>query len=153
VSIESVNEDLARLERDVRTLSKDAGRLLSDVAGQSDTLRDEALAAEFLVTEETIENVGNVLNALSQLSDIQRQQLRVFVDDQRETIKALGQISSPADLVQIGIEHCGRRATHLVDGLSQTAAVLVNEGRAFTNTLVEMWDPFIDLVRRDWAGR
>ncbi len=151
MSIDSVNDDLARLERDVRALSKDAGRLLGDVAGQTDTLREEALAAEFIVTGEAIENVGNFLNALSELRDIQKQQLRTFFEDQRDTIKALSQLRSPTELVQIGIEHWGRRATHVADGIGKSVTVLTNEGRAFTNTLVEMWNPFIELVRRDWA--
>ena len=151
MSIESVNEDLARLERDVRALSQDAGRLFGNVTGQGETLREEALAAEFIATEETIENMGSFLNALSQLGDIQKQQFRVFFEDQRDTIKALSELRSPTDLLGIGIEHWSRRATHVADGLQQSVTVLVNEGRAFTNTLVEMWNPFIALVRRDWA--
>jgi hypothetical protein len=151
VSIESVNEDLARLQRDVRALSSDAGRLLGDVADQSRTIREEAIAAEFIATEETMENVGSVLDALSQLRDIQRQQVRVFFTDQRDTLKAITQVRAPIDLLRVGFDHWSRRVTHVADGLGQTVGVLANEGRSMTSSLVEMWNPFIKLIRRDWA--
>lgn len=153
MSIESVNEDLARLQRDVEALSKDAGRLIGDVADQSRTLREEAVAAEFIATEETMENVGSVMDTLSQLGDIQRQQWRIFVTDQRDTLKALVQSRSPFDVLRVGFEHWSRRATHVADGLNQTVTVLANEGRSLTNTLVEVWNPFIELLRRDWVRR
>jgi hypothetical protein len=153
VSIESVNEDLVRLKRDIRSLSKDAGRLLGDVAGQGRTIEEEAVAAEFIVAEETMENVGSALEALSQLGDIQRQQVRMFFTDQLATAQAIIQVRSPADLLRIGFEHWGRRATHLTEGFSQTVDVLANEARALTNTLVEVWNPFIELLRQDWARR
>ncbi len=150
MSIESMNADLVRLERDMRELSKDADRLLGDVAGQGRTLKEEALAAEFLATEETIENVGSVLDALAKLGDIQRQQLRKLFADHRTTIEALTQVRTPLDLLNIGFEHWGRRATHAAEGIGQTIDVLANEARALANTLVEVWEPFIELLRRDW---
>jgi hypothetical protein len=153
VSIESVNEDLVHLKRDIRALSKDAGRLLGDVAEQTRTIREEAVAAEFIVNEETMENVGSVLEALSQLRDIQRQQLRVFFADQRATAKAIIEVRSPIDLLRIGFEHWSRRATHVAEGLHQTVNVLANEGRSLNNTLVEVWNPFFELLRRDWVRR
>jgi hypothetical protein len=153
VTIESVNEDLARLQRDVRALSSDAGRLIGDVAAQSRTIREEAVAAEFIATEETMENVGSVLDALSQLRDIQQQQMRAFFNDQRDTLKAITQVRAPVDLLRVGFDHWSRRVTHVADGLSQTVGVLANERRALTSSLVEMWNPFIKLIRRDWASR
>jgi hypothetical protein len=153
VSIESVNDDLARLERDVQNLSRDAGRLLDDVAGQGKTLREEAVAAEFIATEETMENVGSVLSALSDLHEIQRRQLRLFLDDQRTSLHALTQARSPSDVVRVGMEHWARRAGHVGEGVGQAVSVLANESRTLTNTLVEMWTPFVALLRRDWANR
>jgi hypothetical protein len=153
VSIESMNEDLARLRRDVRSLSQDAGRILDDVVDQSRTIREETVAAEFIATEETMENVGSVLDALEALREIQREQMRVFFADQRETITALTQVRSPADLARLGFEHWGRRATHVAEGLNQTVEVLANESRSLTRTLVEVWTPFLQLMRRDWVRR
>ena len=153
MSIESVNEDLVRLKNDIGALSKDAGRLFDDVAGQGRTIQEEAVAAEFIANEETMETVGSVLEALSELGDIQREQLRVFFADQLATAEAMIQVRSPADLLRIGFEHWSRRATHVAEGLSQTVNVLANEGRSLTNTLVEVWNPFIELLRRDWARR
>jgi hypothetical protein len=153
VSIESVNDDLARLERDVRNLSQDAGRLVDDVADQGRTIREEAIAAEFIATEETIESVGSILSALSELQDIHRKQLRVFFEDQRDTLKAITESRSPADLLRVGLDHWGRRASHVGEGIGATVNVLVHESSSLTNTLVEMWTPFVQLVRRDWAQR
>jgi len=153
VSIESMNEDLARLKRDVRSLSQDAGRILDDVVDQSRTIREETVAAEFIATEETMETVGSVLDALAALRDIQREQMRVFFADQRETFNAFAQVRSPADLARVGFEHWSRRATHVAEGLHQTVDVLANESRSLTNTLVEVWTPFLQLMRRDWARR
>lgn len=150
MSIESINEDLAKLKRDVRALSQDAGRVLNDVADQSRTVREEAAAAEFIAAEETMENVGSVLDALSSLRDIQREQLRMFFADHRETLGALGRVRSPIDLARLGFEHWSRRATHVGDGLNQTVGVFVNESRALTDTLVSGWTPFLQLLRRDW---
>ena len=150
MSFESMNADLVRLEQDMRELSKDADRLLDDVAGQGRTLKDEALAAEFLANEETIENVGSILDALAKLGDIQRQQLRDLFADHRATIEALTQMRTPFDLLNIGFEHWARRASHAAEGIGQTVDVLANEARALANTLVEMWGPFMELLRQDW---
>ena len=153
MSIQSVNDDLARLERDVQSLSRDAGRLFDDVAGQGRTLREEAVAAEFIATEETIENVGSMLSALADLHDIQRRQLRMFIDDQRTSLHALTQVRSPTDVLRVAMEHWARRASHVGEGVGAAVGVLANESRALTNTLVEMWTPFVALLRRDWTNR
>jgi dsDNA-binding SOS-regulon protein len=148
-----MNEDLARLKRDVRSLSQNAGRVLDDVVEQSRTVREETMAAEFIAAEETMENVGTALDALATLRDIQREQLRIFFADQRETFGAFAQLRSPVDLARLGFEHWSRRATHVADGLNQTVSVFVNESRALTNTLVGVWTPFLQLLRRDWNQR
>jgi dsDNA-binding SOS-regulon protein len=153
VSIESMNEDLARLKRDVRSLSQDAGRMFDDVVDQSRTIREETVAAEFIAAEETMENVGSVLDALMALREIQREQLRVFVADQRETFGAITRVRSPIDLARVGFEHWSRRATHVAEGLNQTVEVLANESRSLTRTLVEVWTPFLALMRSDWVRR
>ena len=151
VSIHSVNDDLARLERDVQSLSRDASRLLDNVADESKTLREEAVAAEFIATEETMENVGSMLGALSDLHEIQRRQLRWLLDDSRASFSALTQARSPADLFRVGLDHWARRAGHIGEGVGQAVTVVANESRTLTNTLVEMWSPFVALLRRDWG--
>lgn len=153
MSIQSVNDDLARLERDVQSLSRDAGRLLDDVTDQSKTLREEAVAAEFIATEETMENVGSVLGALSDLHEIQRRQLRWLFDDSQASLAALTRARSPADLFRVGLDHWSRRAGHIGEGVGQAVTVLASESRTLTNTLVEMWTPFVALLRRDWERR
>lgn len=150
MSIESVNEDLDRLKRDVHALSQDAGRLFGDVAGQTRTLREETAAAEFIATEEALENVGTMLDAFMQLREIQQEQIRHFFADQRESFEAITRSRSPLDLARVVFDHWSRRTTHVSEGLKQTATVIAGESRALTNTLVEVWTPFVDLMRRDW---
>jgi len=153
VSIESLNEDLAALERDVRALVKDAGTTPDGIAAKVRTVEEEVVAAEFIATEEAVENVSGLLAALSEIGAIQNEQFRTFFTDHRATLKALLQARSPIDVARLGFEHWNRRATHIADGLTRTAGVLAQESRHARTSIVEMWKPFIELVRGDWARR
>jgi len=153
VSIESLNDDLAQLERDVRALSQDTGRLVSNVTDRARTVEEEIVAAEFIATEETIENVSGWLAALSDIGTIQSEQLKIFFADHRQTLQALAQSRSPIDLLRLGYEHWSRRATHVAEGLGKTVGVLTKESRHMTRSAAEMWKPLIELVRGDWARR
>jgi hypothetical protein len=149
VSIESLNDDLAQLERDVRALSQDTGRLVGSVTDRARTVEEEIVAAEFIATEETIETVSGWLAALSDIGTIQSEQLKIFFADHRQTLQS----RSPIDLLRLGYEHWNRRATHIAEGLGKTVGVLTKEGRHMTRSAVEMWKPLIELVRGDWARR
>ncbi len=152
MSIESLNADLAALERDVRALAKDTTSA-DGVAATARKVEEEIVAAEFIAAEETIENVSGLLAALSEIGAIQSEQFRIFLTDHRETLKALAQSRAPVDLARLGFEHWNRRATHIADGLTRTVDVLAKEGRHATTSVVEMWKPFVELVRGDWARR
>ncbi len=149
MSIESLNEDLAALERDVRALVKDAAK----PAGAARTIQEEAVAAEFIATEETIENVSGFLATLSKIGEIQNEQIRTLFADHRDTLKALLQVRSPFDLARLSFEHWNRRATHIADGLTRTVDVISQESGHATRSMAEMWKPFVELVRGDWARR
>ena len=152
VSIESLNQDLARLEADVRKLAGDSQRLTQDLGDQAKTVREEIVAAEFIATEEAIENAGSVLEALAQIGDIQREQLRVLFEDHKESWAALRNVRSPLGLAEIGFDHWKRRATHVAGGLNQVVDVFVGEGRHMTSAMFQMWKPFLKLVQRDWGA-
>jgi hypothetical protein len=152
VSIESLNADLAELERDVRALVKDAGATQT-VAEKVKTVADEAVAAEFIATEEAIENVSGILATVSEIGEIQTEQLRTLLADHRATYDALLQIKSPFDFARLGFDHWNRRATHIADGLTRTVEVVFRESRHATHSVAEMWKPFVDLVRGDWRRR
>jgi hypothetical protein len=62
-------------------------------------------------------------------------------------------VRSPADFARVGFEHWNRRATHVADGIKATIGVLANESRSLTNTVVGVWTPFLQLIRRDWDRR
>ncbi len=153
MSIESLNADLAALERDVRALAKDTTSPPDGIAATARTVEEEIVAAEFIAAEETIENVSGLLAALSEIGAIQSEQIRIFFTDHRDTLKALAQSRSPIDVARLGFEHWNRRATHIADGLTRTVGVLAKEGRHATTSVAEMWKPFIELVRGDWARR
>ena len=70
-----------------------------------------------------------------------------------KTAQALAQLRTPVDLLRIGFEHWGRRATHAAEGLGQTVNVLADEARSMTRAFVEVWNPFIELLRRDWMRK
>jgi hypothetical protein len=126
---------------------------MRDTRDPTRTLRDETIVAEYVATEETMENVGSVLDTLVKLGELQQQYWRAFWSDQRETFNALTNLRSAADVWRVGFEHWSRRATHVADGIAQTAIVLANERRTLSDTFVEMWSPFVELVRRDWRRR
>ena len=155
MSIESLNEDLAQLERDVRALSKDSMHTIDDaaqeVAGKARAIQEEVVAAEFVANESAIENVNGLLAALSDIGAIQSEQLKMFFTDHRDTLKALVQTRSPMDAMRIGFEHWNRRATHVAEGLTKTVGVLARETRHATSSAGEMWKPVIQLVRGDWS--
>ncbi|HTK98106.1 MAG TPA: DUF948 domain-containing protein [Pseudomonadales bacterium] len=153
MSIQSLNEDLAALERDVRALVKETNKPADDVNRKVRTVEEEVVAAEFIATEETIENVSGVLAALSQIGEIHNEQIRSFFTDHRDTLKALMEARSPLDLARLGFEHWNRRATHIADGLTRTVQVISSESRRATGSISEMWKPFVELVRGDWAVR
>ncbi len=150
VSIESVNEDLARLEADVRHLSEDSRRLAKDLSAQARIVREETVAANFIATEEAVENAGSILEAIVSLRDIQRDQIRVFFEDGRDSFRALLEVRSPLGLIEVGADHWRRRATHIATGLNQVVDVLASEGRQMTTAMLQMWKPFVQLLQRDW---
>lgn len=157
MTIESLNEDLARLERDVRALSNDSARRIDDgaenVAETARVIREEVVAAEFVATESAIENVSGLLAALSEIGAIQSEQLKIFFADHRDTLKALLQSRSPIDLMRLGYEHWNRRASHVAEGFTKTVEVLAKESRHATASAGEMWKPLVQLVRGDWSHR
>jgi hypothetical protein len=153
VTIESLNEDLARLEADVRRLTEDSQRLGTDLEQQARTVREEIVAAEFIATEEAIENAGSLLELLSRLGDIHRDQLKTLWEDHQQSWSALREVRSPTALVEVGFDHWKRRASHVAAGLNQVVDAVVGEGRHVTGAMLEMWSPFLKLLQRDWAGK
>jgi hypothetical protein len=140
-----IEEELAKLEREVRALSKDA-------SAKANTIRDEAVAAEYIATEETLENVGTVMDAFMRLNEIQRKFWETFFADQRQTFEAITGSRSPGDFLRASIDHCSRRAEHDADAFRQTFNVLTSGARSVGNTFNELWKPFGELVRRDARG-
>ena len=152
MSIDSLNQDLARLEEDVRKLARDSQRITVDIGKQAKNARDEVVAAEFIATEEALENTGSMLETFAALRDIQQESLRVLLDDHRQSWQALAEVRSPLDLLQVGFEHWRRRSGHIALELNQVVDLLASSGRQMAVSMVQVWKPFVSLVRRDWEG-
>ena len=89
---------------------------------------EEAVAAEFIATEETIENVSGFLAALSKIGEIQNEQFRTFFADHRDTLKALPQVTIAVRSSRDSASSTGiGRATHIADGLTRTVGVISQE--------------------------
>jgi len=153
VSMQSLNEDLAKLERDVQAVFKDTDRLVGDVKERARTVEEELVAAEFIATEETIEGISGILETLSEIGAIQNEQVKIFFADYRDTLKAITQLRSPADVLRLGFEHWNRRATHVTEGFTKTVDVIAKEGNVLSTSMKEMWKPFVEMIRGDWARR
>ena len=153
VTIDSVTEDLKKLEDDVRRLSADGKQLAADVESQADVVEQEIVAAEFIAAEETIENIGSLLGMLSELNGIHMRQWQQLAEDHIETLRQLGAARSPTAFIETGFDHYRRRSEHISEGVNEVVETLTSEGRFLSNTLVEMWQPFFKMLRRDWATR
>ena len=153
MSMQSLNEDLAKLERDVQAVFKDTDRLVGDVKERARTVEEELVAAEFIATEETIEGISGILETLSEIGAIQNEQVKIFFADYRDTLKAITQLRSPADVLRLGFEHWNRRATHVTEGFTKTVDVIAKEGNVLSTSMKEMWKPFVEMIRGDWARR
>ena len=152
MSIDSLNQDLAQLEEDVRKLARDSERITVDIGKRAQTAREDVVAAEFIATEETLESAGSMLETLATLRDIQQESLRMLIDDHRQSWQALADVRSPLDLVQLGFEHWRRRSSHIALELNQVVDLIATSSRQMTASMVQVWKPFLDLVRRDWRG-
>ena len=152
MSIDSLNQDLAQLEEDVRKLARDSQRITVDIGKRAKAAREDVVAAEFIATEEALENTGSMLETLAALRDIQQESLRMLIDDHRQSWQALADVRSPLDLVQLGFEHWRRRSSHIALELNQVVDLIATSSRQMTASMVQVWKPFVDLVRRDWQG-
>lgn len=153
MSIDSVSEDLKQLEEDVRRLSGDGQRLVRDVDSTAEVVGQELAAAEFIAAEETVENIGSLLGMVSELNGIHVRQWQQLADDHLQTLRRLSEARSPIEFIETGLDHARRRSEHLADGVNQAIETITAEGRFLSSTVVEMWQPFLEMVRRDWASR
>lgn len=150
MTTDSVSSDLKQLEDDVRRLSAGEAPAHATLADRAKLVEQEVVVGEY-VAEEAMENLGSLFGMVSELNSIQIRQLRQLAGDHRETLTRMTQARSPGELAELGFDHYRRRSEHLIEGFNEAAEVITTEGRFLSNTLVEMWKPFFERVRRDWA--
>lgn len=150
MSIDSLREELTQLEHEVQAAFADAG---PGVKERAKLVESEIVAAQYIATEETLSGVSGIFEMLSEIHAIQNEQFKTFLTDQRATLKAVTQVRSPVDLVQLGFEHWNRRAGHVAEGITRTVDVITKERNELSTSFAEMWKPFVELVRGDWMRR
>jgi cell division septum initiation protein DivIVA len=158
-TIESLNADLAELEREVRALSMAQQRPAAtgpaaehappSVADAARTAVEDTVAASFVATEEMIDSAGGWFVALSELGAIHNDQAKALLKDALDTLRALRNAHSAADVLRTAFDHWNRRATHVAEGLTRTIEVVARESRHASASVAEMWQPMVDLVRAD----
>lgn len=151
MTTDSVSSDLKQLEDDVRRLSAESAPATRSMADRAKLVEQEVVVGEYIAAEEALENLGSLFGMASELNGIQRRQFKQFAGDHRDTLKRLGEARTPGELVELGLDHYRRRSQHVIEGFNEAIDVITSEGRFLSNTLVEMWQPFFELVRRDWA--
>jgi hypothetical protein len=151
VSIDSLREELAQLEREVQAAFADTGQ--PSVKERAKAVGAEIVAAQYLATKETMSGVGGIFETLSEIQAIQNEQLENFFTDHRATLKAITQVRSPVDLAQLGFEHWNRRVGHVAEGITRTIDVIAKERKEMSESMAGMWKPFVELIRGDWTRR
>ena len=150
VSIDSLREELAQLEREVQEAFADTG---PGVKERAKAIGTEMVAAQYIATKETMSGVGGIFETMSEIQAIQNEQVKSFFADHRATLKAMTQVRSPVDLVQLGFEHWNRRAGHVAEGITRTADVIAKERKELSTSMAGMWKPFVELICGDWTRR
>jgi hypothetical protein len=73
----------------------------------------------------------------------------VLVGDHKQSWQALADVRSPIGLFR-RLRRSNRPAA-VAAGLNQVVDVFVGEGRHMTTSMLQMWKPFVQLVRQDWG--
>lgn len=152
MTTDSLTSDLKQLEDDVRRLSAGNTPAPRSMVERAKLVEQEVVVGEYIAAEEAMENIGSLFGMVSELNRLQLRQLKQLAGDHRETLKRLTEARSPSELAELGLDHYRRRSQHLMEGLNEAIDVITSEGQFLSNTLVEMWQPFFELVRRDWAS-
>ncbi len=152
MSIQNLEAGLSKLEGDAKKLQHDSASMVEDLGRQARVVEEDVIAAEFIATEETLEGFGSLLDSLQRLSDIQKQQFGLFVDDGRETLSGIRDAESATDYIHLGFEHILRRGEHIGDGIKDCVDVVSGEANNLTDSLFSLWKPFFRFLRRDWSG-
>ena len=155
MTTDSVSSDLKQLEEDVRRLSAggEPTPAHETIAERAKLVEQEVVVGEYIAAEEAMENIGSLFGMVSELNSLQRRQFKQLAADHRETLKRMTEARSPGELPGLWFDHHRRRSQHLIEGFNEAVDVITGEGRFLSNTLVEMWKPFVELIRRDWAPR
>lgn len=153
MTTESLTRDLKQLEDDVRRLSAGNAPAPRTLTDRTRLVEQEVVAGEYIAAEEAMENFGSLLGMVSELNGIQLRQFKQLASDHGDTLQRLRDTRTPGDLAELGFDHYRRRSQHLIEGFNEAVEVITTEGQFLSNTLGEMWKPFLELVRRDRASR
>jgi hypothetical protein len=59
--------------------------------------------------------------------------------------------AAAADRSAVLATHMERRWSHLIEGFEQVIGVLSTQSEKSCEALLELWSPFLSVIRQDWA--
>jgi hypothetical protein len=113
--------------------------------------RDEIVAAELLASRETVAELGILWETVDRLGRLQTRLAGQCVADHLTTLSNIGRATSATGAVAVLADHVDRRVRHLLTGLDQTVTVLSDQSQKTADAAVQVWAPFLAVLRRDWA--
>lgn len=134
-------------------LSHEAEELAHSLEGESRLAGEEAVGAELLATRDLVAHLGIAWDTAEQLGDIYVRQLRLLADDFRTTAAQLLPGEQRPPLRQVISAHLDRRLRHTGEGLEQGIEVCSRQSARACGSLLELWAPFLAVVRSDWTQR
>jgi hypothetical protein len=132
-------------------LTHEAEELAQSLEDESQLAGEEAVGAELLMTRDLVAHLGIAWDTAEQLGDIYVRQLRLLADDYRITAVALLPGERRAPLRQVVSAHVDRRLRHASEGLEQGIEVFSRQTARACGSLLELWAPFLAVVRSDWS--
>jgi hypothetical protein len=148
---------LTDLHHELDRLTHEVEELAASLDGETRLARrlagEEAVGAELLATRDLVAHLGIAWDTAEQLGDIYVRQLRLLMDDYRTTAAALLSSEGLAPLPQVVNAHLDRRLRHAGEGLEQGIEVFSRQSAKACGSLLELWAPFLAVVRSDWMQR
>ncbi|MFU8816651.1 MAG: hypothetical protein ACNA7W_14980 [Pseudomonadales bacterium] len=144
---------LSAFKKDLDRLAREVDELSGSMQAETRLAGEEAMGAELLASRELVAQLGILWDTAERFGDLYARQLRYCVADHASTWSALLGGAARGDAPAIIGEHVERRVIHLAEGVQQSAQLLSGQSAKASQTLYNLWKPFLAVLRQDWAGR
>jgi hypothetical protein len=144
---------LSAFRKDIDRLAREVEALSGSFDAEARLAGEEVVGAELLATRDLVAHLSILWETAEQMGDLYARQFRYWVDDNAETLSALVSGAVLRDGGTVLGNHLERRITHLGEGMTQSAELLISQSAKASETLFTLWKPFLAVLRADWAGR